>query len=155
MRLLFCFGLMAASVPASASQPEMRTHGPWSVVSISSLAGGGENDASVILAQGEEPDVMQARWDEGGPVTVSMHVEKCSGEEDYDASYSVPVETWLHMSRRDVQKRLRTDMTAWLGQARRACPAVSVNFFKLARLDEAAADFHDRLRYYARGATGR
>ncbi len=156
MRAILCLGLIAASVPAGPSQPEMRTYGSWHVVSISSTSGAGNDDASVILVQGDQPDVMQVSWDQGGPVWVSIDIDKCAGEEDFEASYSVPVQDWMRQSRREVQIRLRADMAGWLRQARLKCGnAASVRAFRLTRLGEAAADFHDRLRDYAGGATGR
>ncbi|SDA25214.1 hypothetical protein [Sphingomonas sp. NFR15] len=150
MWAITCLGLALASVSASASQPTGKTFGPWHVVSISSLSGTEGNDASVVLTQGEEPNTLQARWTDGGPVVVSINIEKCSGENDFEAVYSVEVARWLRLSQREVQKRLRSDMTTWLDQARLACrsPAV-VTAFKMTDLDRAAMDFTERLKYFA------
>ena len=93
---------------------------------------------------------MQARWVQGGPVFVSINIEKCHGEDDFEASYSVEPRRWLQMSRRAMQMRLRADVTTWLAQAKLACGATpAIAAFQIDSLDAAATDFTDRLRYFA------
>lgn len=148
MRTVLCLTLFVTSAAASASQPTGRKFGPWHVVSISSLSGTEGNDASVILTQGEEPNTLQASWAQGGPVVVSINIEKCSGEDDFKASYSVEAKRWLQLSRHAIQMRLRADVNAWLGQAKLACGSTpAINAFKIDSLEAAASDFTDRLRY--------
>lgn len=150
MRTFLFLALLSVSAVASASLPTGRKYGHWDVVSVSGLSGAEGNDASVILAQGEEPNILQVRWVQGGPVVVSINVEKCLGEEDFEASYSIESKRWLQLSRRDIQMRLRTDMAAWLHQAMLACePNPALKTFSLDSLDKAASDFEARLRYFA------
>jgi hypothetical protein len=150
MRTLLCLSLLVMGAGASASQPTGERFGSWHVVSISSLSGTGGDDASVILTQGEDPNVFQVLWTQGGPIVVSINIEKCVGEDDFEASYSVEPSRWLQSSRRAVQMRLRTDLTAWLGQAKLACGSTTaIEDFKIDSLDAAASDFTDRLRYFA------
>lgn len=119
------------------------------MVGISSLSGTEGNDASVVLIQGEEPDTLQARCIDGQPVVVFLTIEKCSGEDAFGATYSVDVARWLRLSPREVQKRLRSDMTTWLEQARRACGSHRVAAFGMTDLSRAVTDFTERLRYFA------
>jgi hypothetical protein len=150
MRAALSLTFIATGAAASASQPIGKAFGPWHVVSISSLSGGEGNDASVILTQGEEPNKLQARWTQGGPVVVSINIEKCSGDDAFEAFYSVDPMRWLQMSRRTMRMRLRADVVTWLAQAKLACHATSaVDAFKIDSLDAAATDFSDRLRYFA------
>lgn len=93
---------------------------------------------------------MQARWLQGGPVLVSINIENCDGEDDFEASYSVEPRRWLQMSRRAMQMRLRADVITWLAQAKLACGAnPAIEAFQIDSLDAAATDFTDRLRYFA------
>lgn len=138
------------SAAASASQPTGKKFGPWHIVSISSLSGTAGDDASVILTQGEEPNVVQARWIQGGSVVVSIIIDKCSGEDDFEESYSVEPSRWLQLSRRAIQMRLRADVSAWLGQARLACGSTpAIEAFKIDSLGSATLEFTDRLRYFS------
>jgi hypothetical protein len=114
------------------------------------LSGTEGDDASVIFAQGDDP-TLEVRWIQGGSVVVSMNIDKCVGEEDFEASYSVPTEKWLQMSDREVRTRLHADTQVWLDQARLACTLPPA--FKLDALDAAAKEFTERLRYYA-GSSG-
>ena len=150
MRTFLCLTLFVTSVAASASQPTGKKFGAWHVVSISSLSGTEGDDASVILTQGEEPNTLQASWTQGGPIVVSINIEKCSGEDDFEASYSVEARRWLQLSRHAVQMRLRADVSAWLDQAKLACGSTpAIEAFKIDSLDAAASDFADRLRYFS------
>lgn len=150
MRTVLCLTLLVTSATASASQPAGKKFGPWHVVSISSLSGTEGNDASVILIQGEEPNTLQVSWTQGGPVVVSINIEKCSGEDDFEASYSVEARHWLQLSRYAIHMRLRADVSAWLGQAKLACGSTpAFKAFKIDSLDAAASDFTDRLRYFS------
>jgi hypothetical protein len=137
------------SVAASASRPRLERFGPWEVVSIVSLSGTEGDDASVILAQGEYPNIVQARWTQGGPIVVSINIDRCVGDQDFEASYSVEPKRLLQLSRRDVQARLRADVIAWLGQANLVCGSIpAIGAIKIKGLDAAASDFYYWLRYY-------
>lgn len=116
-KILFAILLLTAA-PVLASQPTGKTYGPWHVVSISSLSGTEGNDASVVLTLGEHPNIFEVSWTQGGPVVVSINIDKCYGEEDFEASYSVAVASWLTLSRSEMQKRVRADITTWLDQAK-------------------------------------
>lgn len=150
MRALLFLAVLVTSGAASASQPTGKMFGAWRVVSISSLSGTEGNDASVILTQGDAPNTLQASWTQGGPVVISIDIEKCWGESDFQASYSVEVKRWLQLSRRAVQKRLRADVIAWLGQAKLSCEStLAINTFRIDGLDAAVSNFTDRLRYFS------
>ena len=148
MRLLPCLFLLSVSTVATASIPTGKNHGPWLVTSISSVDGVHGGDASVILAQGDEHNDLEVRWNEGSAsVNVSMYIDECVGEESFDASYSVATDEWLQMSDKEVRTRLRANILIWLDQVRRTC--ASTPAFKLRALDAAAKDFTDRLRGFA------
>ena len=148
MRLLPCLFLLSVSTVATASIPTGKNHGPWLVTSISSVDGVHGGDASVILAQGDEHNDLEVRWNEGSAsVNVSMYIDECVGEESFDASYSVATDEWLQMSDKEVRTRLRANILIWLDQIRRTC--ASTPAFKLRALDAAAKDFTDRLRGFA------
>lgn len=150
MRTLRYLAAFLMGTAASASQPTGKTFGAWHVVSISSLSGTEGNDASVILTQGDEPNILQASWTQGGPVVISINVEKCSGENDFEASYSVEVERWLQLPRRELQMRLHADISVWLEQAKRACGSKpEIDGFRVDGLDAAASEFTDRLRNFS------
>lgn len=150
MRTLLCLTILVMSAIVSASQPTGKKFGAWDVVSIASVSGTEGNDASVILMQGNEPNTLQARWMQGGPVVISINIEECTGENDFQASYSVDAKRWLQLSRRAVQLRLHTDVSAWLGQAKLACGSTPViDAFRIDSLDAAASDFTDRLRHFS------
>ncbi|KQM33105.1 hypothetical protein [Sphingomonas sp. Leaf10] len=149
IRALLFLVVLVTSGAASASQPTGKTFGAWHVVSISSLSGTEGNDPSVILPQGDAPNTLQASWTQGGPVVISFDIERCLGESDFQASYSVEVKRWLQLSRRAVQKRLRADVNAWLGQAKLACRSTpAINTFRIDGLDAAVSYFTDRMRYF-------
>jgi len=148
MRLLSCLFLLSVSSLAAASMPVSKNYGPWLVTSISSVDGANGGDASVILAQGDEHNDLEVRWNEGSAsVNVSMYIDKCIGEESFEASYSMETDKWLQMSDEEVQTRLRANILAWLDRANRTC--ASPPAFKLNALEAAATDFTTRLRGFA------
>lgn len=105
MRTLLSLGLLLVSVPAAASQPSGKTYGSWHVVSIWSFSGTEGNDPSLILMQGEEPNTLQVHWTQAGPVVVSINIDKCSGDDDFEASYSMVVQRWLRGCLKTRRKR--------------------------------------------------
>lgn len=150
MRAILLPAIALAASPALASQPSGEAHGPWQVVSITSLSGVAGNDASVVLAQDSGSSELNVHWKQGGPITVSARIKDCDGDEDFDPFYKVEATRWLRMSRREAVQRLHSDFSAWLGQARLACTASrDLTAFKLDKLDAAVADFHERLSYFA------
>lgn len=145
MRSLSCLFLLSVSTVATASIPTGKTYGPWLVTSISSVDGANGGDASVILVQGDERNDLEVRWTEGSAsVNVSMYIDKCMGEESFEASYSLATGEWLQMTDKEVQTRLRANILIWLDRASRTC--ASPPAFKLNALDAAAKDFTGRLR---------
>lgn len=154
MRMILPILLLFMVTSARASQPTSKDYGPWRVISIGSLSGTG-NDASVILLQGEDPNLFKIIWDQGSRVVVSINIDRCyrdtdDGGDDFEASYSAPVKQWLMLSRDEMQKRIRNDLTTWLGQARLACKSsTAVDRFKIDRLAEATRDYIERLKTFA------
>ena len=155
MKMILPILCLFMAIPAHASQPTSKTYGSWRVISIWSLSGTEGNDASVMLLQGEDPNQFQIDWEQGSPVTVSINIDRCykdtdDGEDDFEASYSVPVRRWLALSRNEMQKRVGNDLLNWLGQARLACKSTTaVNAFKVDKLVEATQDFLERLKAFA------
>ncbi|HUD93095.1 hypothetical protein [Sphingobium sp.] len=155
MRTLLSLGLVCACATASASIPVGKKHGPWHVSSISSLSGAGGNDASVSLTQDNEENSFEVRWIDGGPVTVSISIDKCEHEyedqyEDFSVSYAVTTKRWLEMSDGEVQGRLRADAKAWIDERQFVCTMPSTFKVDLKGLEAAVNDFNDRLRYFAK-----
>lgn len=151
-------GLAAASIllimgGAGASMPTGERHGAWHVVSITSMSGVAGGDAAATLTQQNAAGELRARWDEGGPVRISVTIESCySDDEDFHQSYSVPTARWHALSPSEVADRLDADFGTWLGQAKSACRDVArLELFKMARLRPAAKDFAARLRYLSGG----
>lgn len=148
----YLFAFLIVAQPAFGSQPESETHGMWSITSISSLAGTEGDDASVVLAQGEHPDTIEVRWLQGGPVTISINIEHCREEDDFEAGYTVDVAQWLTQADQEVYRRLQRNFETWIGQARLSCEeaaSASAGRFELGRLREAVEGFGRRLRHYA------
>jgi len=139
MRFVYLLFLLFASTVATASIPSGKSYGAWRVISISSIDGGSGGDAAVILTQGDDSNVLEIGWDEGTSINASMYIEKCRGEDSFEASESMT-------SPEDVEKRLRTKFRLWIGQAKRACGSRPP--FKMKDLDAAVNDFTDRLRFY-------
>jgi hypothetical protein len=139
--------LLAAAAGAAASIPSGLRIGPWHVVSISSLSGVSGDDAAVVLAQDNAAGRLEANWEEGGSVHVSIRIKDCRNEDDdFDQGYSVPVERWL-LLRGGGGRRLEADFAAWLAQARLECAEVNrLDAFRLDRIRAAAAEFSARLR---------
>jgi len=150
MQIFLGLNLLLASVPAPASIPTGKKYGSWQIFSISSLSGTEGNDASVIMSQGDELNVLEARWTQGRPIKVSMSMKICTGDDDFYVAYYVEPKRWLQQSNEAIQQRLRADMTTWLEQARFACGAnPAIEAFKFDGLDKAVTDFTDRLHYFA------
>jgi hypothetical protein len=150
MRTLVFFALLFASSPAAASQPTGADYGRWHVVSVPSLSGGSGDDAFVQLDQGDERNRIEVEWLEGGPVRMSISIKDCQAKKGFAASSSVPVQQWLKMSNREVLRRLRTDISAWLSQAELTCGSNAVvKSFRFKDLRAAAFDFSNRLRLFA------
>jgi hypothetical protein len=139
--------LLAAAAGAAASIPSGLWIGPWHVVSISSLSGVSNDDAAVILAQETAAGTLEANWEEGGPVHVSIRIRDCRDEDrDFQQHYRVPVERWLQL-RGGGGRRLEADFAAWLAQARLECRnGTRLDAFRLDRIRPAAAEFTARLR---------
>jgi|GEM_PF-2746786 len=144
LRLLPALALLAATA-AVASMPTGARFGRWHVVSISSLSGVAGDDASAVLVQETRGGTLQAEWDQGGPVMVSIDIEDCTGEdEDFSSGYRVPEAEWLALADGGAA-RLRTGFEAWLAEARRSCPR-RVSHFRLDGLAGASRDFTARIR---------
>ena len=149
LRLLPALALLGATA-AVASIPTGARFGPWHVVSISSLSGVSGDDASAILVQEKRGDTLQADWDQSGPVTVSIDIEDCTGEdEDFSRGYQVAEADWLAQADGGAA-RLQADFVAWLAEARRSCPR-SASRFRLDGLARAAGDFTSRVRALSGG----
>lgn len=139
MRFLFFIILLSASTVATASIPSGKSYGAWRVISISSIDGVSGDDPAVSLTQGDDSNVLEVRWQEGTSINASIYIEKCRGEDSFEASETMT-------SPEDVETRLRTKFHLWMGQAKRACG--SRPLFKMKGLDKAVNDFTDRLRFY-------
>ena len=134
--------------------PTGERYGAWQVVSITSLSGDGSaGDASAILVQENAAGQLSADWDEGGPVTISVKISDCHGDdEDFFKSYSIPTGRWHRLSAGQAADRLEGDFRAWLGQARLACrDTVRLDLFRMERMRAAAKDFVARVHYLSGG----
>jgi hypothetical protein len=142
--------LLAAAAGAAASIPSGLWIGPWHVVSISSLSGVSNDDAAVILAQETAAGTLDANWEEGGPVHVSIRIKDCRDEDhDFRQRYRVPVERWLRLPRGG-GRRLEADFATWLAQARLECgEATRLDAFRLDSIRAAAAEFTARVRIWS------
>jgi hypothetical protein len=145
--------LLLATGAAGASTPTGERHGAWHVVSITSMSGAGGADAAAVLTQGNAAGELRARWDEGGPVRISVKIETCySDDQDFYQSYSFRIVRWHALSAGQVADRLEADFRNWLSQAQSACrEEARLDLFKMARLRAAAKDFAARLRYLSGG----
>lgn len=144
LRLLAAFALLAAAA-ATASVPTGARFGPWQVVSIASASGVSRGDASAMLVQETRAGTLQADWDQGGAVSVSIDIRGCGPDgEDFERGYSLDLDQWLALADGG-GGRLRADFSAWLAEARRVCRR-RVSGFRLDRIAPAARDFTARLR---------
>ena len=138
-----------AATAAAASMPTGARFGRWHVVSISSVSGVSVGDAFAILAQETGAGRLEAEWEQGGPVIVSIDIADCGGEdEDFERSSSVAPAQWLALPCGGA--RLQADFAAWLAEAQRTCRR-KASSFRLDDLDRAAGAFTARVRALARG----
>lgn len=78
---------------------------------------------------------------------MSGNAEKCSDDNNFEASYTVQTQKWVKQSIREAQRRLRADVVAWRDQVKLACGStVAITAFELGGFDAALADFSQRLR---------
>jgi hypothetical protein len=143
---LLVTGFLTAS--AHASIPHGTRYGPWHVVSIGSMSGTGGNDASVLITQEIDGDDLTVRWQEGGQIILSVNIDHCSADEDFDQSYAIPIETWQVLPHRAIAHHLQITFSTWIEQARLSCPKqTSIAKFQLGLLSRASRDFNQRLDY--------
>ena len=134
-----------AGTAAAASMPTGARFGPWQVVSISSASGVSGDDAFATLVQETRRGTMQADWEQGGAVIVSIDLRRCGrGGEDFERGYSIPQSQWLALPDGGAA-RLQADFSAWLREAGRACRQRAAAL-RLDRLAPAARDFTARVR---------
>lgn len=139
MRIFYFLFLLFASTAATASIPSGKSYGVWHVISISSIDGVSGDDPAVILTQGDDSNVLEVRWSNGISINASIYIEKCRGEDSFEASE-------IMESPEDVETRLRAKFRLWVDQAKRDCGSRPP--FKMKGLDAAVSDFTDRLRFY-------
>ena len=139
MRILYFLFLLSASTVATASIPSSKSYGSWRVISISSEDGVSGNDPAVILTQGDDSNELQVRWSRGVSIDASIYIEKCKGEDSFEASETME-------SPEDVETRLRTKFRLWIDEAKRTCGSRPP--FKMKGLDAAVRDLTALLRFY-------
>ena len=141
-------GLLAAS--AQGSTPQGAMHGSWRVISISSMSGAGSNDAGVTITQEADGDELTARWEEGGRIVMSIDINECFNDEDFEQSYAVPLSAWQALSIGARARHLKVTFDTWIEQALLSCTKRnSVEKFQLGLLKRASDDFNRRLDYFA------
>jgi hypothetical protein len=147
MKTLFVALLMGLPpVSAQASTPQGAMHGAWHVISISSISGVGGDDASVMMTQESAGDELTIRWDQGGRVVISVDIDDCFADEDFEQSYAVPLSAWQALSRKERARHLTTTFATWIEQARLSCKKLkSADKFKFGSLTRASDDFNRRL----------
>ncbi|MGC1469172.1 MAG: hypothetical protein WA793_07300 [Sphingorhabdus sp.] len=149
---ILCIALLMGVLPvgAQASMPQGAVHGAWHVISISSISGVGGNDASVMMTQEIAGDDLTIRWDEGGHVVISVDIDDCFADEDFEQSYAVPLSAWQALSRKARARHLTRTFATWVEQARLSCKkSKSADKFKVGSLTRASDDFNRRLDYFS------
>ncbi|MEP7350816.1 MAG: hypothetical protein ABI668_12825 [Sphingorhabdus sp.] len=145
------------SVCAYASMPTGQHFGSWHVVSINSLSGAGDDDASALIVQeqncgsdGAACDELRVNWLQGYNVSVSIDLNDCRGEDDdFQQSYSIPVGRWKNAGR-TIEQQIENDFKTWLGQAALACDSASqARAFDLKKLRPAIRNFTERLTWFS------
>jgi hypothetical protein len=147
-RMMFLAGLLTAN--AHASIPQGARHGPWHVTSISSVSGVDGNDAAVMLTQEIDGDELTVRWDGGGHVRISIDIDGCVADEDFEQTYAIPLDAWQALSSQARARHLKRTFDTWTQQARLACTEPNgTDNFQLRMLSIASDDFNRRLDYFS------
>jgi DNA-binding transcriptional MerR regulator len=146
--IILLSGLLAAS--AQASTPQGAMHGSWHVISIISTSGVGGNDAAVLITQKADGDELTARWEEGGRIVMSIDINECFNDQDFEQSYAIPLSTWQALSIGARARHLKITFGTWIEQAQLSCTKRNgVEKFQLGLLKRASNDFNRRLDYFA------
>jgi hypothetical protein len=149
IKSILIIGLGFVGTSAYASIPTGRYFGGWHVVSINSLDGTSDDDASAVVVQerncgadGSGCDALRVQWVQGDNVRVSVEINGCVGENnDFEQSYSVPIPRWTKAGR-DMERRIESDFQSWLGQAALMCDKPKrATAFDLRQLRPAVRDF--------------
>jgi hypothetical protein len=116
---------------------------------------GDDASAMIVQTQGCIPNIgacdeLQVSWTQKFDVQISMRIKDCYQEdEDFSASYSVPVSRWLKADRA-MANQIVADFSVWLSQANLACRKPDrAMAFDLQQLKPAVRNFTARLRYFA------